>query len=72
MHQIILRNTHDEKLNGYTTTVECGIKKLDIPEFCGCVSSFAPAGWTETGDDGVVRDVWKQVGFKFNEYCPPL
>ena len=72
MHQIILRYTHDPKLNGHTMMVECDTKKLDVPEFCGCVSSFAPAGWTETGDDEVVREVWKQVGFRFNEYMSPL
>ena len=72
MHQIILRYTHDEKLEGYVTAVECDTKKLDVPEFCGCVSSFAPAGQTETGEDVIVRGVWKQVGFRFNEYCSPL
>ena len=72
MHQIILRCTHDKKLNGYITEVGCNDKGLVIPEFCGCTSSFAPAGYTETGEDGVVRDVWKQTGFKFNEYRAPL
>ncbi len=72
MHQIILRAAHDEKLSGYKTTVPCDTKELLIPDTCGCTSTFAPAGWTETGDDGVVRDVWRQTGFRFKEYMDPL
>lgn len=72
MQDIILRNAHDNKMNGHKTRVDHDVKTLDIPEFCGCVSSFAPAGWTEVGEDDVVREVWKQVGFRFNEYLPPL
>ncbi len=72
MQEIIIRGAHDKKLSGYKTSVGHDIKNLIIPDVCGCTSTFAPAGRTETGDDGVVREVWKQVGFKFNEYCPPL
>ncbi len=72
MQEIIIRGAHDEKMNGHKTSVDHNVKRLDVPEFCGCVSSFASAGWTETGDDEVVREVWRQTGFRFNEYMPPL
>ena len=72
MYQIILRAAHDGKLSGYKTTVPCDTKELLIPDICGCTSTFSPTDWTETGDDGVVREVWRQTSFKFNEYMPSL
>ena len=68
VHNIVLRAAHDIDLSGYKMPVCCGTKTLVVPHVCGCTSIFSPAGWTETGDDGVVREVWKQVGFEFKEY----
>ena len=68
VHNIVLHAAHDEKLSGYKTTVPCGVKELIIPHVCGCTSTFAPAGYSYEGDDGVVRAAWRQVAFKFQEY----
>ncbi len=67
-HDIVLHAAHDEKLSGYKTTVPCDTKKLVVPDACGCTSTFAPAGYSYEGDDGVVREVWRQVDFKFREF----
>jgi len=67
-HNIVLHAAHEKQFDGYQTTVPCGTAGLDLPHTCGCISSFAPAGYKETGDDGVTREVWRQVAFKFKEY----
>ena len=67
-HDIVLHAAHEQSLVGYKTDVECGVKRLDVPHPCGCASVFAPAGYSEEGSDGVTREVWRQVDFRFREY----
>ena len=66
--EIVLRNTHEANLSGYQTKILCGARRLEVPHGCGCVSSFIPTGHVEVGEDGVERAVWRQAGFKFQEY----
>ncbi len=68
VHNIVLSASHEQELRGHKTTVSCGATSLTVPHICGCRTLFAPAGWTEEDGDGVVREVWKQVGFEFKEY----
>ena len=66
---IVLRHCHEEEFRGRCLTVDdSDARWLLVPNICGCSTTFAPTGWSETGEDGILRDVWKQVGFYFKEY----
>ena len=74
VHNIILSASHELELRGHKTTVPCGAMSLTVPHICGCASIFVPGGWAQTDEDGTVREVWVQDGFKFNKkaYRGPL
>lgn len=74
--KIVLRHCHDRDMAGTVIVMEDDCAGLDVPMICGCIAEFAPLwgeGYIEHQEvNGDMCEIWKQVGFRFNEYVPSL